>query len=348
MNIEAAIWLFRVRQCGYYKNKINNGKPPLFGSLDSIFGDLIRWSSNKNLGETSTNDLIEDGDLGKTYLLHASKGRGGDYLVGIWNRINSNSNKIASVGSSDKVGAAETKFTEIDEDRIPGFATYFWVMPGEEAIATVRIKHASNGIQNFQSYMQNFVTYFDPQHIVPEDGEEEDEITILGYRPTPKSDIVAEANPRFEVKSIINPGDTAFILENRDRIRRVICKTTLTNTVRADRTWWQRGLGVLNMGIGEKILSDKVNIKVDLPLSFTKGELELTIQEWQKHLAETKSAWDDLGFVFTGDQTPKWLSKSYARQNFDLDIQWIDDEQVDPTSLMMQLQRHRKAVLLLG
>ena len=300
------------------------------------------------LGETSTFDVPEDSNLQKTYLLHASRHGNGDYLIGLWNRVHSASNKIASVGAQDIVGAAAAQFTEIDPNRIPGLATYFWIMPAEQKLATVRVKHMTNGLQNFEFYMQNFVKFINPQHVVLEPDDGSGEIKIAGYRENPAAAEVQPLHGKFEVGSIRKKGDLDFILANRADLRRVICKATLTNTVREDRVWWQRGLSVLGMGIGERTLVDAVPIKVDLPLTFTEDELKATIKEWEEHLAATKSAWDDLGFVFKGDQTPRWLGKSYARKTFDLDIEWIDDEQVNPTSLMMELQRHRRLVLELG
>lgn len=347
MATEASIWLFNLKQCGYYKSRIYTPAAAIFGDAQSIPADLARWANGKMLGETSTFDVPEDSDFQKTYLLHASRHHNGDYLIGLWNRVTSASNKIASVGAQDIVGAAEAQFTEIDPNRIPGFATYFWLMPHEGKLATVRVKHMTNGLHNFEFYMQNFVKFINPQHVVPEPDDGTGELKIFGYREQPASEDVYELHGKFEIGSIRKKGDVDFILANRADLRRVICKTTLTNTVREDRVWWQRGLSVLGMGIGERTLTDTVRIKVDLPLAFSKEELEETIESWQEQMADNKSTWDDLGFVFTGDQTPRWLSKSYARKAFDLDIEWIDDEQVEPTSLMMQLQRHRRAVLAL-
>ncbi|EKS73158.1 hypothetical protein BURK_001785 [Burkholderia sp. SJ98] len=348
MSIEASIWLFNQRQCGYYKNRIFTATPAVFGNADSIFSDLIRWADGKALGETSTFDVPEDSNLQKTYLLHASRHRNGDFLIGVWNRVHSNSNKIASVGAADIVGAAAAQFTEIDPTRIPGLATYFWVLPAEQKIAAVRVKHMTNGLQSFEAYMQHFVRFINPRHVVLGAPNADGEIPIVGYKPDLTSTDVLDLYGKFECGSIRKTGDLDYIVNNRADLRRVICKATLTNTVREDRVWWQRGLSVLGMGIGQRVLTDPVSIKIDLPLTFTEDELRTTITEWQQNLAVATSSWDDLGFVFKGDQTPRWLSKSYARRVFDLDIDWIDDEQVEPTSLMNELQRNRAAVLQLG
>jgi hypothetical protein len=348
MSVEASVWLFNHRQCGYYKNRIATAAGPVFGDTNSILSDLIRWADGRTLGDTATFDVAPDSNLQKTYLLHASRNQNGDFLLGMWNRVHSNSNKIASVGMGDIVGAAAAQFTEIDPTRIPGHATYFWVIPEHGKVATIRLKHMTNGLQNFEFYMQNFVKFINPRHVVLGPEDENGGITIAGYRPDPRSEELEQLHGKFELGPIRKKGDLDFIVANRADLRRVICKTTLTNTVREDRVWWQRGLSVMGMGIGQRVLTDPVSIKIDLPLTFTDDELTQTIEEWQRHLATTKSSWDDLGFVFKGDQTPRWLSKSYARKAFDLDIQWIDDEQAEPTSLMRELQRNRQGVLDLG
>jgi hypothetical protein len=343
--MEVGIWLFNLRQCGYYTSRIASSAAPVFGNTATILHDLQRWSSGKKLGETSTFDVPEDTNFQKTYLLNYVPLANGDVLLGMWNRVHSNSNRIASVGVEDIVGAAATEFTDVDETRIPGMATYFWLMPAEGRLATVRVKHMTNGLQNFEMYMDNFVKYINPQHVVLGPEDENEELTISGYRSDPASDDVQSLHGRFSVGSIRKKGDLDFILAHRADIQRVICKTTLTNTAREDRVWWQRGLNLMGMGIAQRTLTDKVKIKVDLPLGFTAAELKATVKEWQEHLTTTDSRWDDLGFVIRGESSPFWLSKSYARKTFDIDIKWIDEEQIEPTALMQQLQIHRKTVL---
>ena len=37
------------------------------------------------------------------------------------------------------------------------------------------------------------------------------------------------------------------------------------------------------------------------------------------------SKWDDIGFTLTGEQNPRWLSNSLARDTFKLDVKRVND-----------------------
>ena len=59
------------------------------------------------------------------------------------------------------------------------------------------------------------------------------------------------------------------------------------------------------------------------------------------------SKWDDIGFTLKGEQVPRWLSNSLARDQFDLDVKRIDEEIVDATSLLEKLTEKRDLILAL-
>ncbi|AHB08396.1 hypothetical protein U875_09760 [Pandoraea pnomenusa 3kgm] len=316
--------------------------------VDSILRDLLRWSNGRRLSETSTYDVIDGSDLLKTYLVTLQRHRQGDYLLGLWNQLPGNSNRIASIGHDDIVGSATAEFTDIDGDRIPGFATYFWVMPEERKVAAIRVKHAMNGIRAFEHYMKNFLQFINPNHVVVSDEGGEDEIIVQGYKPTQNEQDVLTLYPKFAIGSIQKQGDSERILANRHDIKKIICKTTLTNTAREDRTIWQKGLDAARLNFGERYLTAQTQIKVELPLTFTQQELQHTLNEWGAHLRATRSAWDDIGFVMRGEPSPIWLGKSYARKGFSMDVEWIDEEQVQPAHLLSQLVRRKAEVIAIG
>lgn len=345
MVVDVGIWLFKVGKCGYYPSKTSKtGSAPVFGNLASTLSELSAWSQGRLLSETSTYDVEPDSDLTKTYLLGMRPGHNGDYLVALWNGLQSNSNKIASVGVNDIVGNVTTEFTEIDANRIPGFATYIWVMPSEGAIATVRVKHRTNGLRNFEHYFESFLRFINPAHVVLGESGPEDEIVITGYRENLQDPDVKSLHGTFKVKSIQKAGESEFILAHAISIEKVICKTTLTNQVKADRAWWQSGLDLLGMGVQHGLI-DTAAIKLEMPIKFTTEELQVTLDNWQQKMGQIPYSWDDIGFKLTGEQSPRWLGKSYARKDFGLELQWLDSEQVELESLLGQLQKYRAEVL---
>lgn len=68
------------------------------------------------------------------------------------------------------------------------------------------------------------------------------------------------------------------------------------------------------------------------------------VEEWRKN---HDSKWDDIGFTLKGEQVPRWLSNSLARDQYKLDVKRIDDEIVDASSLLEKLTDKRNFILSL-
>jgi hypothetical protein len=349
--IDVGIWLFNISRCGYFNRaRASKGAPAEFGDIQECLDSLAAWTAGRRLSETSTFGVVPDSETSVTYFLCLRQAANGDFLLGLWNKIQTNSNKIASVGVNDVVGSVATKFTEIDEDRIPGYATYFYIMPAERKVATVRVKHPMNGLRNFSAYLSNFVRYVNPKHVVIGPAGEGDAIAVVGYQRHPTDDEVGTYQPQFRVSTISKPGETAYLVENSGRIRKAICKTTVDREVPDVRVWWQRGMAVLGLGAKahKQDLLDEVVIKAEIPMTFERAEIEQIVQDWTERQAAGNEAEDDIGFVLQGESAPRWLGKSYARKPIEMEVQWLDEELVDPDALLGQLVARRATILGLG
>jgi hypothetical protein len=348
---DVGIWLFNISRCGYFNRaRAKKGDPAEFGDIQECLESLSAWTAGRRLSETSTYGVVTDSETSVSYFLCLRRAENGDYLLGLWNKIQTNSNKIASVGVNDVVGSVATQFTEIDEDRIPGYATYFYIMPAERKVATVRVKHPMNGLRNFSAYLYNFVRFINPKHVILGPPGENDEIAVIGYRENPATDEHRSYQPQFRVSTISKPGESAYLIKNSGRIRKAICKTTLDREVPDVRVWWQRGMAVFGLGAKahKQDLLDEVVIKAEIPMTFERAEVEQIVQDWTERQAAGNDAEDDIGFVLQGEGSPRWLSKSYARKPIEMEVQWLDEELVDPNALLAQLVARRATILGLG
>lgn len=347
MLTDVGIWLYDLAKCGYFPFRGNAA--PLFGGGAQTFDALTAWTNGKLLGQTAT-FTPEDGDEGGgAYFLGIHKGRSGDFLVGLWNRLPGNKNNISSVGISDVVGAASAATTTIDRNRIPGFATYFWVMPSEQRVATIRVKHDSHGLDNFKKYMLHFLKYVNPQNVVVALPNETGDIEIAGYRADISSDdVVRGAFPKFSVKSIPRPGDIAYLKANASAIDKVLCKTTLSSEIEQDFRRWQLLIELSRIFNRAPVLREEALVKLEFPMQFTRPQLEATIEAWQQRESnEAGDGQDDIGFHLRGGET-RWLSRTQPRVAYQIEVTWVDEELVEIESLFEQLQVHRAAVLGLG
>ena len=347
MLTDVKIWLYDIAKCGYYS--FRGHTPPLFGGVAQTFDSLTAWSSNKVLGQTATFSVRDGDESGGAYFLDIHKGANGDFLVGIWNRLPGNKNNISSVGIGDVVGSASAEITEIDRSRIPGFATYFWVMPSAQRVACVRVKHDSHGLENFKKYVLGFLKYYNPQNVVIGAPLPDGAIDILGYRKdTTTNDVVGGAYPKLAVKSIVLGGDVAYLKANASSIDRVLCKTTLSSESPGDFQRWQKVLDLTRLFRSPPPLKEEALVRLDFPMQFTPTQLTNAVADWQKRDGGTdETGQDDLGFHLRNGEI-RWLSKSHPRTGYQIDVQWVDDELVDIESLLNQLQVHRAEVLAIG
>ncbi|MDQ1830181.1 hypothetical protein [Massilia scottii] len=344
---DVGIWLYDLPKCGYFPFRGN--APPTFGGITQSFDALTGWTTGKMLGQTSTFTTSDGDEGGGAYFLQIAKSANGDFLLGLWNGLPGNKNNISSVGVGDVVGSASAQITEIDATRIPGFATYFWIMPTEHRVACIRVKHDSHGMDNFKKYMASFLRSVNPQNVVLGPEGSDREINIVGYRAHVSSpDVVSGVFPKFAVKSIPLPGDIAFLRANAGAINKVICKTTLHSTVPQDLTRWQKLSDLARYFMNPPPLREEAVVKLEFPMEFTTKQLDATIKSWsERDDSELAAGQDDLGFHMRSGET-RWLGKSQPRATYQIDVSWFDDELVDMTSLLNQLQVYRTAVLALG
>lgn len=345
MLTDVKIWLYDLPKCGYYTWR---GNAPTLGGMTQTFDNLTTWATGKVLGQTSTFTTGNGDEETAAYFLNIHKADHGDFLIGLWNRLPGNTNNISSVGMGDVVGSASAAFTKIDVDRIPGFATYFWIMPSEHRIACVSIKHEQHGLKNFERYMLSFLSSINPQHVVTFPPDSTGHIRIQYRSDQLSQNLLSGVYPRFSIKLIPLKGDVAFLRQNVALINKVVSKTILSSEVPDHHSNLAKLMHIAKYFTKPPPLKEEMVVKLEFPMQFTLAELNETIEAWQDgEKNRIVAGQDDIGFHM-GANVVKWLSKSRPRIGYQMDVSWIDEELVDVAALLKALQVHRSAVLALG
>lgn len=334
MQEEAKVTLLKIKSCGYFKW----GTPgPEFGDLVGTLRDLARWGDGKQLSHTKT----YDGDESKlpAYLVNVHQ-RQGDWLLTLWNEIESTDGAVASIDGNGRVGDADVTMNEFEAGAIPGFATYFWFMPNEGLISTVRFQHNSAGHYQMNKYVQGFMAKFSSHVVLSDEAGDDGETKILGYRAGPAAELT-KLYPRFKSELLRKAGPIDFLLERADRIRKVTKKATLTLTDRPKRMLWQRMLDQLHLTAPDARPHEvKVNYSVDVD-GLTQVALRGIVTEW----AEEDQEENNYGFDLRGETNTYWLDHSFVKDALWLDIQRKDAEIVMPESLLRALQAQKGYLL---
>lgn len=335
---KAKVTFYRVPQCGFYLRGEDN---PSFGTLQSMLTDLQAWSRGKQLAATKTFEVADGADFLPVYLMDITSDVD-SFVITIWNQTPATEGKVAAAIGTSNVGDAEVVMNDVPVGGIPGFATYFWFVPGANVFASVRFQHLVTGQKPMQLYMESFQEAFS-RHVAWTDPQPGVDIEVAGYVANP-GDVVQDLSPRFRTQLLRKPGLHDFILNNADKVRKVLRKTTLKLDRPEQLSSWQQFLGWTHMR-EPQIRPDQVKVQYELPAAVSRPDVEAMIGDWN---AGHEREWDDYGFKMQGSaQTPYWLSHSLARKEFDLDVRRNSLEVVNSDSLLLALNQNRAELMQL-
>lgn len=339
--MEGKITFYRIDRCGYYKR---GGENPAFGNILDTLIDLKRWafSVNMKLNQTCTYEPSESGERGayKTFCYDlANDEESNTFLLTTWNESPNNFGKIASVQGLDPVGNAEISLTGIPENHIPGYATYFWVIPAQDIFATVQFQHNANGRSNLEFYLRGFLSKFS-RHVSYSDQYSSFEIN--GYRENENNEVNRHLFPQFNSSLYKKVGQIDYLRSNWRRIRQVHRRETLKFSRSENLALWQQLLR--NVGLGESDPAEGEE-KFQFTLNHTPSEAELgvMINFWEDQ--QNSNKWDDLGFKLEGESEIRWLSHSVAKCKLNLNLNRKNDEIVEAEPLLHELVAKKEEIL---
>ncbi|MET4163798.1 hypothetical protein ABIE61_003664 [Marinobacterium sp. MBR-111] len=337
---EAKVTFYDVERCGLYEYGSDDST---LGELSTFLNQLKSWvqRDGKSLDETCTYAIEESEDVDRTFCYDlVNNGVTGDFVLTTWNETPSYEGKVAAVKAKSKVGDAKVEFTKIPKDSIPGYATYFWFIPSKGVFATIRFQHRLNGKKNLDKYFKEFISKFSDYVVLSEDGDAD--FNIIGYSDS-DDDEPMNLHSHFRTAIVRKPGQIKYILSQRSNIRKIVRHNRLSPKLEESQEFWQKAL--LNLGLKkQRKLNSEVNFSYEFSYSPTEKELKEMVSEWEEG---HDSKWDDIGFILKGEQVPRWLSNSLARDQFDLDVKRIDEEIVDAVSLLEKLTEKRDLILAL-
>jgi hypothetical protein len=326
--------LYSIDKCGYYRRGCET---PEFGTLTEIFDNLRAWAFKQGmkLGQTCTFEPTGEQVAYRTFCFDLIKDlQSGTYLLTTWNELPSSQGKMAAVKGLDPVGEAEVNLTEIPDGSIPGYATYFWILPEKEMLATLQFQHSFNGRKHLEMYLKGFLCRYDENFVVTQESAI-DSTNILGYKNGSDSELRTNLYPQFNSLLYRKPGQLDFIRQNWHRVRQVIRKDTIKFSIEENRTLWQQLLKTVGVGSNNFPSDESERFQFTLNYHPSEEDVNEMIRFWENQKQESK--WDDIGFKLEREEDVRWLSHSMAKTEFPLDIIRNNDEIVDTQSLLDQV-----------
>lgn len=332
---------YTIERCGYYRYGSDTS---YLTDISDTLDDLKSWISNKTLSETKTTNILTAAtEKLPVYCVGVEKSVNNTYLLVTWNEIASTNGNVASINKDEPVATASSHVeqTRLPDGNIPGFATYFWFIPDENILATIKFGHIENGHIGMNCLIKGFLTRYSKYtvgRIIPiEEREDESaqEYEILGYGNTTAYD--NQLHPYFNSKLKRLAGKIDYIKNQRTNISKMIRKTTLSTTVTNELTLFEELMYKIGMS-SAPALNEEVELKYEIKTQPSSQELEDIISSWQN---DHEQVWDDVGFMISGQPNPLWLSSEVPSKEIEINTVRNNDEFVNFAELLRELDRNK-------
>ena len=324
---------YTIYKCGYYKPKDTKN---YLTDISDLLDNIKDWIDSKTLEETlTTNKLSAKSEKLPVYCLNVTKSSvKNTYLITTWNKVETTDGNISSIKIDEpiKTASKNVSTTKLPKNSIPGYATYFYVIPEDNILATIRFNHISNGHIGLNSYIKGFLTFYSKYTQFIENEEDKSKIEILGYG-TSKKDYDDNLHPYFKSSLKRTKTNTDKILSSVNSISKMIRKTTISTAILSEKNLYDNLMEFL--GTKSNNDNEEFQLKYEMKVKPTKDNVTEIIKSWNK-----KDSWDDIGFQIKGEDNPIWLSADIPTKELELKINRTNDEFVDFDDLIKKLDNN--------
>jgi hypothetical protein len=339
MAVGGEVKFYDVEQCGFYERGESS---PEFGTLDQVLTHLEIWLNERGdrvyaSSTFSPEDNQNEGHLPCYCLDIQSDDRSGDYFIVLWNEVESTDGKVASVPRRMQVGGNlgnAINETQTPGDSIPGYATYFWLIPNQNTVAGIKFGHSYYRAPKFRTYVQHYMSKVSP--FVVTNGERE----IEGYQEMPEAP-VRNLFPRFETSPIRRPGPIDELRERSNNIRQIIRVSEIDRENPRDESWVTEFARSAGVPLTDSRDYEGQRFRGELNLDgLERGEFDRLLGRWNRGDVTGR-----VGFKLTGEQKTRWLDDMEAKGEVEFEAERQNIEIVDVEGLFDEIQSRRQELL---
>lgn len=357
------IVFYKITEFGYYSR---GKKPKNWGGVDELIDDLLQWQKGLTLGDTALpkGEPVIDENGQETahylpsYLLSVEKNNTYGSMITIWNSVADASGQVASIASASKLGNVTSKDfqkTKVTAGHIPGFPTYFWILPDNKTIANIRLLEETRVHKEyFLSYMKAALRWKAISRYVTEETSEKKYAKKFNYTDGKGSKTIS-ALVKFNLSVKQNASQKTYLIKNANKINKVHSKNSyLVKDEGEQAPLIARLLGLQLAPPASKKVVEITSTVDAMDVSegkiFTQQELKSFIEDWeeghQDKSEELQTEFDDIGFQLKGDSQINWLSHSQQRAEVPLKLEWLNRELkvVAPKKLLEELHNSKDMI----
>jgi hypothetical protein len=337
--IEANLHVYDVVKCGLYYGRSGEHKHMHLGGL---IKELKGWISldDKPLIETST--YSDSAYVMSSYCMAVEK-HGGQYLIAMWNKVEHLKSGVGMVNGSASTNEIKVSRTKIGKTDIPGYPSYFWVLPSSNTIVGVLLDNPSFAINQLRNYLTGFLLNFS-SHAVR---SVEDPDTVKGFSdfPRPKKGkdervVNTKLIPQFNMLVKKIPGKYDELKDRYDDVTKIVKDVYVFDDTTDDKSSYVERIKSVFNGISPIV---KKKLRVEMPVKLVEADVDRFINKYEDSGHEDAS---DVGFVLKGQSSRiEWLSGSTQKEKVVLKLKWISKDNPDLLSLSKELKKNIEIII---
>lgn len=330
--MEAIVTLYNIKRCGYYVNDDHE-----LGNARAVFEGLSQWTRGlQSIGESSTYTVGADDSILRAFCVDLKELSGGRaYLLVTWNELPRIEEGVQVLQVSSQIGQAMVSNVEIDALSLPGYPSYFCVLPDQNLVVNFRFEQRLNGSRQFQRYIEGFLAWASQWCFF----DEEDDESIIGYG---DSEPVEGLVPSFSTSLVRVAGRIDFLRGRVGDIRKVTRRAVVEPTIENHKTFLDRAYEFLGLRPNNRLRAG-IPFEYEFKLRLTPARFEDIVANYENGQGE--DAWNDVGFTLARSQKVHWLSGALARDKLDLDVQLSQGGMIEVGSLVRVLEDRLQGIV---
>ncbi|WP_286295200.1 hypothetical protein [Vibrio apostichopi] len=358
------ITFFEIEECGFYRSKkLGDSKKRssvhVKGDLKEILDKVIEWAKPRDFCETLPFDSASHPNRSHVYFKDCEvSAENGDRLIVFCKAFSNDEGKLSGFVQDAKVGSASGDVIQVEKNAkgkklIYGAPMYFWYIPEQNLIASIKFPHAIVNTDEMCWYIKRSIENF-----IPDENKVVHNSTQFNHFANKDID-----RKNVTYKSPCGKYSTKFSFKAKmrelniddispDHLAPYITHLVIRETISLEKKIEKNPVLSLWNKVNKKRTSTKPKKHVEIieEATVTADELRDILNIYNEENDGSKNSegvpWNDIGFRTNDEDTTKWFSNYVDRRKITLDpTQKMDGSYYPAKTVMNTLQDVRESLL---